>query len=439
MYRLIALFFIGFVLIGCGSKVEKHPYADVRTVPQSAAFFAANDRVLVSAKQQTIYAADLNVRRFAPWDEAYEHNASRLLWPWNVYTADKGYGAHKQLLLRAWFEALAANARVETYPSANDRAITLRRVDLRNFPTQEPVFKNFALAGEGFPFDYLQNSTLHAMTPVRITHISAFGDWIFIESDHAHGWVRPNQVATLDARTILKLMDSQVVAVTTENSRIYGLNGRFLFGADIGALLFGVGEDDSEGRLLAIVSNTPGEGVLEPAWLIGTAAPWPVPADKQMLSDLADQTLGQTYGWGGLYGNRDCSALMRDLFVPLGRWLPRNSSQQAEAGERLLFEGLSSEEKIALIQAQASPFVTLIHFPGHIGLYLGELDGEPVILHSTWGHRTQKSGQEGRHIIGRTVITTLKAGSGLHPKRPNGLIDSATGLTHLYKGVTHGE
>ncbi|MFN2356057.1 MAG: hydrolase, partial [Desulfopila sp.] len=92
-----------------------------------------------------------------------------------------------------------------------------------------------------------------------------------------------------------------------------------------------------------------------------------------------------------------------------------------------------------LIQAQASPFVTLIHFPGHIGLYLGELDGEPVILHSIWGHRTQKSGQEGRHIIGQTVITTLKAGSGLHPKRPNGLIDSATGLTHLHKGVTHGE
>jgi hypothetical protein len=92
-----------------------------------------------------------------------------------------------------------------------------------------------------------------------------------------------------------------------------------------------------------------------------------------------------------------------------------------------------------IIQTKGRPFVSLIHFPGHIGLYLGTHEGKPVILHSTWGHKTRKGAVEGGLIIGRSVITTLKAGSGLHPNQPGGLIDRATRLIHLDKGAYHDE
>ena len=41
----------------------------------------------------------------------------------------------------------------------------------------------------------------------------------------------------------------------------------------------------------------------------------------------------QPYGYGGLYDNRDCSAMTRDLFAPFGLYLPRNSSEQARGGK----------------------------------------------------------------------------------------------------------
>ena len=32
---------------------------------------------------------------------------------------------------------------------------------------------------------------------------------------------------------------------------------------------------------------------------------------------------------GGLYNNRDCSSMIKDLYSPFGIWFPRNSKSQA--------------------------------------------------------------------------------------------------------------
>ena len=44
-------------------------------------------------------------------------------------------------------------------------------------------------------------------------------------------------------------------------------------------------------------------------------------------------------------------------------------------------------------------------------LYVGNNDdGEPVIMHSIWGVRTEEDGEKGRHIIGRALLSTLDLG-----------------------------
>ncbi len=67
-------------------------------------------------------------------------------------------------------------------------------------------------------------------------------------------------------------------------------------------------------------------------------------------------------------------------------------------------------------------------------LYIGERDGEPVVFQTMWGVKTQfMFGDEGRHVIGRTVITSLEPGKELYnlsPSRGN-LLDSVYGLTFL--------
>jgi cell wall-associated NlpC family hydrolase len=65
---------------------------------------------------------------------------------------------------------------------------------------------------------------------------------------------------------------------------------------------------------------------------------------------MANELIGEAYGWGGLYQNRDCSAMVRDMFSPFGIWLPRHSEDQArEGGEFIDLTTFSPEEKEKVI------------------------------------------------------------------------------------------
>ena len=70
--------------------------------------------------------------------------------------------------------------------------------------------------------------------------------------------------------------------------------------------------------------------------------------------------------------------------------------------------------------------------PGHVTLYLGAYQGQPVIMHNAWGLKTRSlTGKEGRHILGKTVITTLYPGDELSDlDKPSGLlINKITGMS----------
>ena len=124
-----------------------------------------------------------------------------------------------------------------------------------------------------------------------------------------------------------------------------------------------------------------------------------------------DEIAKSKYGWGGIYGQRDCSSTLRDLYAPFGLWLPRNSSQQAKKGQRIKIDHLSDSEKVKLIKEKAIPFKTFLHKKGHILLYVGTFNDEIVVFHNIWGIKTKKDGKEGRLIIGKAVFTSLSLGS----------------------------
>ena len=88
----------------------------------------------------------------------------------------------------------------------------------------------------------------------------------------------------------------------------------------------------------------------------------------------------------------------------------------------LPLEGLSNEEKKELLKREGVPFLTLVGLPGHIMLYVGTHRGEPLVFHNTWGIRTDRKGIEGRHIIGRAVVTTLDLGGDLPEHAPGKLL-----------------
>jgi len=76
---------------------------------------------------------------------------------------------------------------------------------------------------------------------------------------------------------------------------------------------------------------------------------------RTSLISLVNRLVGAPYGWGGLYGNRECSATLQDLFRVFGLWLPRNSSDQAKAGQSIQLGGLSHAAKEELILRRGLP------------------------------------------------------------------------------------
>ncbi|MCB9625051.1 MAG: C40 family peptidase [Sandaracinus sp.] len=114
------------------------------------------------------------------------------------------------------------------------------------------------------------------------------------------------------------------------------------------------------------------------------ATPTERPLTRRAFLERAFGLLGSPYGWGGHEGGRDCSRYLLDLFADFGLPIPRHSARQALAGTYAIdVEPLGPTEKLLLIETAQRKGIVLLHFPGHIMLYLGrDAGGRPYALHS---------------------------------------------------------
>ena len=163
------------------------------------------------------------------------------------------------------------------------------------------------------------------------------------------------------------------------------------------------------------------------------AAVKPLPLTRKNLARAANVLVGQHYGWGGMYENRDCSAMIRDLFAPFGIWLPRNSKDQAREGGRWIdLSMLKAVEKERVIRRDGVPYLTLLYMKGHIMLYMGVHDDAVLVFHNFWSVRTKgKAKSQRRQIVGQAAITTLRPGGVRHGKGKDGYLRGLLGMTFL--------
>ena len=127
-----------------------------------------------------------------------------------------------------------------------------------------------------------------------------------------------------------------------------------------------------------------------------------LPYTQEHILSQAFKFLHTPYGWGGMYGEQDCSKFIQEVYATVGIRLPRNSTSQSNVGEsKLELEGLSKKSKHTLLKAMGMAGGSILHLKGHITLYLGEYKGEPYIIHTVWGSSS-------RHFaLGRTAVTSL--------------------------------
>ncbi|MDC0335325.1 SH3 domain-containing protein [Pseudodesulfovibrio sp.] len=427
--RAVILILCLITLAACSTKTPDQPILDLVTLTQDAGAYhrlPADTPLLSPEAQQKAYAHFL-AEHFAPWERsAPKHTAKEVFWGLDVYGPKKIYGENTLLRDPAWMERMREYSRVAQYPSLNRRAITVTNTSMRVLPTNRPAFYDFARAGEGFPFDYMQNSLVLAGTPLYASHVSADRAWILVESRFAFGWVPVTDIAWVDDGFISIFKTGNYGAITRDDVPLTDTDGSYRFTGHVGTLLPILERlHESDGYAFIIPTRTQrGDAVPQVAYVPAEfASPAPLPTTPANFTRLANAMLGRQYGWGGLYEDRDCSAATMDLMAAFGIYLPRNSSQQIKVGAVISLKDMSREEKKRLIIQGATPFLTLVRKPGHIMLYVGEQNGQPIVFHSTWGLKTKKDGKYGRKIIGSTVITTLEPGLELdNLARPEGIL-----------------
>lgn len=384
---------------------------DLRNIPQNVAYFSKN-----ISNNPPLYDIQSRYERyyFNIWNmERPKEDLKSVKWPFFSYCAGKSYGENLQPLEQSFFDEMQSNANFEEYATLNAKGVTLKESNMRSFPTIRPLLKNPSLAGEGFPFDYLQNSTVHANSPIFISHYSKDREWAYVFSSFASGWIRSSEFVILEKKHIDTWQKAQQVAIIEENKPIYDIEGNFLFKSKIGMVFALVSEDEEAYTVLTVSSYKNSKPLFIKSKIAKEIATKDVlKLNEANLATVINEVSKTNYGWGGMYEQRDCSSMLRDMFAPFGIWLPRNSSQQSKVGRVITFKNLSDEERISIIKEKAVPFETLLYKKGHVVLYVGTYNDEIIVFHNVWGIKTKKDGTEGRIIIGKPIFSTLRLGRG---------------------------
>ena len=138
------------------------------------------------------------------------------------------------------------------------------------------------------------------------------------------------------------------------------------------------------------------------------------PLTRRRLLTAAFSRLGQPYGLGGTRGGVDCSGLLVDVFESFDIALTRYSGWQAKSGSyNIDVSEQSPDEKLQTLELAAKGGIALLHFPGHIMLYLGRsADAEPRVLHALGDYLAPCAGGEEQVDVQRVVVSGLGLGHG---------------------------
>lgn len=435
-YKAIAIA-MAFLITACapsdGTKTIKH-------VDQTVATYTKNtpeDALLITPQQQDKLKDQYLERYYSVWDndfsgeilEKYKIKEISLV---SKFAQEPGYNDNKQPIKLDWIKKISDKMNMNEYPNTNKKAITLRNMNIRTLPTNKASYRSDKIPGEGYPFDHLQESLIPANTPVYIIHQSHDKSWSYIVSHNSEGWVKTNHLGLVDEKFIATWKSKNYITSTTlGNCIVNPENNKFLFQARFGSILPLVSENKNSYKIhVATLNKKDTFSTIKTVEIKkSVSARWPLIPTHKNVTNTIQTLIGQPYGYGGLFGFRDCSSSVMDIFASYGIWIPRNASQQHLTGKYISFNSLNSKEKAKAIQEQGVPLLTLINLNDHTLLYVGEKYNNLFVFQTVWGMHTGTPFKEtGRSIIAKTVITPIDLGS-KYINVPKSFLDRAKGMT----------
>ncbi|MDF2940807.1 MAG: hypothetical protein K0R66_1449 [Gammaproteobacteria bacterium] len=378
------------------------------------------DRRIVSVLSQMAYSRKYLSNFFNPWQRyggishgIFANQKLNILKleksQINYLMASPGWNQFGQRNRPGWVKSIANNMVLPTYSNIDETAIIVQNTFLRQLPTMAPRL-NARTTNPEYRFDTLQIASVWIGTPAHILQISSDQKWALIKTAWMVGWVPYNAVAYVDSNFIKQWETGHYAAVVKNKASISTEDSEETFTAYIGTLL---PFDQTVNNTYEILVPTMGpnhEAVVDHAEVDNSiVSQFPLAATPSNFAKIINQLIGEPYDWGGLRYNSDCSGLMLKIFTPFGVWLPRSSIAQASTGRYVPLLRKTVQQREQYLLKHGVPFMTLVYIDGHIMLYVGKYQGEPIIFHNLWGLETARKGFA---FAGKAVLTRVDVGSG---------------------------
>ena len=395
----------------------------------------AYDKPLLSMEMQQKRLAIFNTHYFgedSPWGQEYVNRILKESAPNDFKTIELdllhdysnvgktgneiGYAEDFRPYSKNWIDAITYNVNAEqfsglTYQESN-RGIAIDNLHARALPTDDAHFYSYKVAGQGFPFDNLQMSSIWAGTPVYIVGKSRDRAWLLVITPEIIGWVKSSGIAHTNATFInvwTTMAKIRLAAITHTQTSITDEKGNFLFSAYVGSV-FPANMTGNGLELMVPTADADHNAIIKNAFVENEEATiMPLTATPHHFANIMKTLIGRPYGWGGIYFYNDCSAEMKSLFAPFGIWLPRHSSEQVNVGKKVDLTSAHKEERLAYLMQHGKRLLTLIYIGGHVVLYVGNY-ADPykpgammaMTYQNSWGLSPNPSTR--RAVIGKSVL-----------------------------------
>jgi len=342
-------------------------------------------------------------------------------------------------------DAIVDNVDLAAIPASQPTrfGLVVHRADLRAFPTRTRVFSS----NDDHDIDRFQESGLFPGDPVAIVHQSRDGQWLFVVNTRYAAWIEKRFVAQgsrdevlgYGKRTPLRIVTGAraTTVYTPEEPGVsevqLDMGVRVPVIADWPVEKAVNGQHGYTSHVIELpVRNEDGTLRFAPA-LLPRREPTsdaPLALTPRNLIQQGFKFLGERYGWGHSYNARDCSGFVSEIYRSMGVQLPRNTSDQAvsPALNRIAFDEKDSHAKRMAVVRELQ-VGDLVYIPGHVMMVIGNLDGEPYVIHDTTG--LSFAGPDGKTVRAKTNGVTVSPLTPLLFNRKQTFVDRITNIQRI--------
>lgn len=377
------------------------------------------DRVLKTPEQLAVFNEDAaamvkelrNIFKMQPTMKG-EAIRSQIQLEYRAVSGRGLYDVDDHTVPKSWFESnVRPQVQWEKIPDTIRLkwGVAIQPTAVRSLPTDVKLLEK----KQDYEFDMLQFTLIKLWTPVAIYHTSKDGEWFYIQAAYTRGWVRAQDIALFSNRDELEqyAQSRDFLMVTGESIPIYSDPSlqRVKVIASMGTRLPLTGQNQTAYEIWLPNRAANGGYVIQKAYVnVQSDVVRNVLAFTQRnIMTQAFKLLGARYGWAGMYHGRDCSAFIQDVFLTMGVNMPRSSKGQGFIGTQLSHFEYKEHARAKLHHLkQATPAITLLRMPAHMMLYLGEVNGQYYIIHSTWAERVSYTSDQ-KNRINQVVVSDL--------------------------------